>query len=158
MSLTKPYEFITFGRMYYAFTTNNLIDYEVEFVKNSLDFDESLLVFEVTIATIESQNKILPPLDLRVELTIVEIIREFFSDNNKSVVFACDNRDNRHHSRKRKFDALYNKFKTKDIEKYDSEIKLDNSELLTTLLIHQNNPFKKIIIDLFLSQKDELDK
>ena len=35
---------------------------------------------------------------------------------------------------------------------------VEGINFLTSLLIHQNNPFKKIIIDLFFSQKDQIDK
>ncbi len=155
MSKEKPYEFIQLGRMFYFFTTENSIDYEVDFVQNKSNFDEFLSVFEITITL---ANKKTPPLDSRVEITLIEILRHVFAENDKSVIYICDNSDNRHHSRKRKFDAWYNKFKMNDIEKIDSEIKLSGTELLTSLLIHQNNPFKKIIIDLFLSQKDQLEK
>ncbi len=157
MYLEEPYEYILSGRMVFLFTTVNSVDYKVEFVQNILNFDGLLLVFEMII-TFENSNIVLnPPLDKRVELTIVEILRGIFAENDKSVIYVCDNSDNRHHSRKRKFDSWYNKFKMNDIEKFDSEINLAGTELLTTLLIHQNNPFKKIIIDLFINQKDQLE-
>ncbi len=44
------------------------------------------------------------------------------------------------------------------LEKHDSDFEIEGIDFLTSLLIHQNNPFKKIIIDLFLSQKDQIDK
>ncbi len=158
MSKLKPYETHQLGKLFYIFSTDNSIGYEVEFVNDRINFDESLSVFEITIATVETKNQILPPLDPRVELTVIEILRAFFSDNKNSTVFVCDNRDNRHHSRKRKFDSWYNKYRTPDIEKHDSDFKFDGIDFLTTLLINQNNPLKKIIIDLFLSQKNQVDK
>ncbi len=66
--------------------------------------------------------------------------------------------DNRHHTRKRKFSSWYSKYKTPEIEKHDNDFDIEGIDFLTSLLIHQNNPSKKIIIDLFLSQKDQIDK
>jgi len=44
------------------------------------------------------------------------------------------------------------------LEKYDSDFEIEGINFLISLLIHQNNHFKKIILDLFLSQKDQIDK
>ncbi len=144
--------------MLFIFTTSNSVDYKVEFVQDKLNFDELLLVFEISITTDTTKKQIFTPLDTRVELTVIGILRTFFSDNKKSTVFVCDNRDNRQHTRKRKFSSWYNNYKTPEIEKHDNDFIFKDKVLLTSLLIHQNNPFKKIIIDLFLSQKDQIDK
>lgn len=158
MSLQKPYDYIHLGKMLCEFTTDNSVDYKVEFVQNISNFDVILLVFEIVILFDDSKTILNPPLDKRVEVTVVEIIRDFFSSYDYSVIFVCDYSDNRHHTRKRKFSSWYNKYKTSEIEKHDSDFEIEGIEFLTSLLIHQKNSFKKIIIDLFLSQKDQIDK
>ncbi len=158
MSLEKPYEYHHLGKMVCEFTTDNSVNYTVEFVQNISNFDALLLVFEIVISFDASKTILNPPLDKRVEITLIEILQDFFSNNNYSVVYVCDISDNRHHSRNRKFNSWYNKYKTPEIEKHDSDFVFKRKEILTSLLIHQNNPFKKIIIDLFLSQKSELEE
>lgn len=57
-----------------------------------------------------------PPYDRRIEITIVAIISVFLSEKENSVIYICDDSDNRHHIRKRKFDGWFKKNQTGELE------------------------------------------
>jgi len=57
-----------------------------------------------------------PPYDRRIEITIVAIISVFLSEMENSVIYICDDSDNRHHIRKRKFDEWLKKNQTGELE------------------------------------------
>lgn len=89
------------------------------------------------------------PYDRRIEATIVEILNSFFSDNKNSLIYVCDNLDNRQYVRYRKFDIWFNRNKSELLEKYDVDFSFQDMQIFTSLIVHVHNPEKDVIVGLF---------
>ena len=88
----------------------------------------------------------------------ITLILSFLSDHTNSIIYTCDNIDNRHHARNRKFNIWFNRHQSTDLEKYDSAFIVEDTEILASLIIHAQNPFKEELIKVFIEQVDEYRK
>jgi Family of unknown function (DUF6169) len=159
MSLHLPYNFKKQSNNY-RFQTDKGIYYSVEFSEGSFyfsNFPNYLSVFEFSISVPTLGENFSPPLDHRVEATVVEILRAFFSNHKNSIVYTCESIDNRQKARQRKFDRWFNQNiqYVPELEKYDAVIKYDDLEIISALIVHINNPKKDELVNIFLNQIEE---
>ena len=87
--------------------------------------------------------------DERIGQTVVEILRLFFSRVENVTVYVCDSSDERHMSRKRKFDFWFWKYNDGSIIKEDGVAVVEDVEVLNSMLLHRNNPHCAEIIFAF---------
>ena len=80
------------------------------------------------------------------------------SYRENTVIYICQNLDNRHYARKRKFDSWFQQNTNTNLEKYDMAVEYDTMVYLTSLIIHQNNSHKEELIELFLDQGNQSEK
>ncbi len=161
MTTQEPYIFKRSSNNTYIFETESDILYSIEFTDGSYYFHrlpDYLNVFEFSINILRVDENISPPLDKRVETTIVKILSTFLSSKENAVIYVCQNLDDRHFARKRKFDIWFKQNATDNLEKYDSTINYDNMVFLTSLIVHSNNSHKEDIIELFFEQPNQLGK
>ena len=160
MTIHEPYNFSQL--LYdYEFRTDNGILYSVRFSNGAFMFvglPPYIPVYEVSIDIIELGNKPSPPKDIRVESTIINIFRHFLMEHENSIVYVCDNLDNKHAARNRKFNTWFQRSKTNEIEKYDTYFTVESIEIYASLIIHAQNSFKSEVINIFLNQQNEYDK
>jgi hypothetical protein len=152
MSILLPYKF-TQRDTKYSFQTDNSVVYSVEFTDGSLYFHDlptHIPVFELNIKALNAVDNLGQPYDKRVEITIVTILNTFFSDNKNSLLYVCDNLDNRQQGRYRKFDIWFEKNKTTLIEKYDVNFTTHGTQIIASLIVHAHNPDKELLVSLFL--------
>lgn len=145
----------------FRFETDKGIFYAVSFADGSFYFTglpPYIPVFEVSITVISLGDYFTPPKDLRVELTIVEIFRIFLSQHENSIVYICDNLDDKQAARHRKFDTWFSKHAQIDIEKYNTYFLVNDLEIYSSLILHSHNPFKEELIRVFLNQANEYDE
>ena len=160
MNILPPYNF-TFRGDEYLFTTDNGVFYSVTFSDAAyyfVDFPDYLSISEFSIKVLQVGESISPPSDKRVEATIVAILKAFFSVHTNSIIYVCDNLDNRHHARHRKFDTWFRQNQDATLEKFDNHFDIEGVEILASLIIHAANPYKTDIIRRFMNQPDELGK
>ena len=158
--MVLPYSFNQQGNDY-RFDTDKGIFYSILFSDGSFyfaDLPPHIPVFEISIATVSLGDHISPPRDPRVEATIVEIFRLFFSDHENSIVYICDNLDQKQAARHRKFDIWFRSHAGKELEKYDTHFLVETVEIYASLIIHSLNSFKNELVKVFLSQVNEYDK
>jgi hypothetical protein len=151
MSIPQPYN-ITYRANKYYFETDNLVAYSVEFSPGTdyfLYLPPHIPVFEFNIKVLSAADLLGQPYDERVEATIVDILNTFFENNRNSLIYVCDNLDNRQKVRRRKFDGWFNKSNTTSIEKYDVDFISKEVEILASLLVHAQNPDKDLLVSLF---------
>ena len=79
----------------------------------------------------------------------MEILTTFFNYNKNSLIYVCDNLDNRQRVRYRKFDMWFKKNKTALIEKYDIDFSVQDIQILASLIVHSENPDKDLLVNLF---------
>ena len=145
----------------YRFETDNGLFYSVKFTDGSFyfaDLPTHIPVFEVSISTISLGDYFSAPKDPRVELTIVEIFRTFFLIHENSIIYICDNLDQKQAARHRKFDMWFRRHTGKELEKYDTHFIVESVEIYASLILHANNPYKEELVGDFLSQVDEYNK
>jgi Family of unknown function (DUF6169) len=160
MSIPQPYE-VNYQDKSYKFTTDNGIFYNISFSDGSFYFaniEPHIPIYELAIKFISLGDYLSPPQDRRAEITIIDIILTFLSDHTNSIIYTCDNIDNRHHARNRKFNIWFNKHQSTDLEKYDSSFVVENTEILASLIVHSQNPFKEALIKVFVEQVNEYRK
>ena len=160
MNLLLPYHFNQQGNDY-RFDTDNGLFYSVKFTDGSFYFanlSAHIPVFEVSISTVSLGDYLSAPRDARIEITIVEIFRIFFLEHENSIIYICDNLDEKQAARHRKFDMWFRRHTGKELEKYDTHFLVESIEIYASLILHVNNPYRQELIDVFLSQVDEYDK
>jgi hypothetical protein len=148
MSILQPYNF-TYSEGKFSFITDNSVIYNLEFTDGSYYFFElpdDVPVFELNIKAL---NALSQPFDRRVEITIVEVLSAFFSNNKNSLIYVCNNLDNRQQARFRKFNSWFNKNATFSIEKYDINFTMQNITILASLIVHGQNERKEELIQRF---------
>jgi hypothetical protein len=151
MSILQPYSF-TYGDGKYSFITDNSVVYNVEFTDGSyyfFDLPADVPVFELNIKAMNATESIIQPYDKRVETTIVNILSTFFNDNKNSLIYVCNNLDNRERARSRKFNSWFNKNATFSVEKYDINFTMQNIIILASLIVHTENKRKDELIKRF---------
>ncbi len=148
----------------YVFLTENDITYQVKFKDSSylfhgrLDFD--VQAFEMVIEIQDNPNKIKPPLDSKMPITISTIFKDFCEKfNERVIVYICDSSDIRQEARRRKFNQWVDQFKGDDYIKLDTAIE-ENSKITyhSSVIVRNDNPFKMQIFDAFLNLARENDK
>ncbi len=123
-------------------------------------FPSYLSVFEFSISVINLGENLTPPLDYRVEATVVTILKTFLSNHENSILYICETRDNKQQARYRKFDTWFNQnlLTIPELEKHDAYITYEDLEVLSSLIIHKENPFKDELVKLFFDQANEYGK
>ena len=151
MSIPQPYS-VTYRAHKYYFETDNLVTYSIEFtdgVRYFMNLPPHIPVFELNVSIINAVDIIDKAYDARVEATIVSILSAFFSDNKNSLIYICDNLDNRQRGRRRKFDGWFKKSNTTAVEKYDVDFSFLDMQILASFMVHHENPHKKLLIKMF---------
>jgi hypothetical protein len=160
MNTPVPYKFSQI--LYeYEFVTDNNILYSVKFTDGVFlltGLSPHIPVFDVSIDVLELGKHSSPPQDLRAEATIVSIFRSFLAEHENSIVYVCDNLDNKQAARHRKFDMWFKRNKSTDIEKYDTYFIVEELEIYASMIVHSLNPFKEELIKVFIEQTNQYNK
>ncbi|MFN3851501.1 MAG: DUF6169 family protein [Spirosomataceae bacterium] len=132
----------------YHFLTEEHLTYEVYFIDGEIylpgySFSKYLKVFGFHLSPPTSIN---PVFDKRIELTIVNIISEFFRDNRNIIIFTCDQSDKRERYRNKLFDIWFKRHSNKLFVKID---RVYEENLYLSLITAINNPFIEEIKDSF---------
>ena len=160
MTTLQPYNY-TIRNNEYIFVTDYGIQYSIEIEDGSsyfISFKPYLTVYELSIDIVNVEQVISAPYDRRTELTILAIVKIFLQDHTNSVIYVCDSVDKRHRARNRKFDSWFQRNNDGTLEKYDVDFSTEGIEILASLIVHIDNPFKEELVQLFLEQPDGYDK
>ena len=143
LNLHTPYhcESIAQG---YRFETDFGFVYELTFLKYPTLSERSEYV--LYMFNIEQAKKGKATADAKIQITIEHIFSLFFENNTDAVFVVLDTSDGKHFARKRLFDKWYYTSKKSSIEKYDASCNTEDIEIITSLFVEKNNPFKNIIL------------
>lgn len=151
--MLPPYSLTKEEGLSYYFTTDYGLEYVVYFMDYSFMFGEYLPpyipVYTFNIELIAEARVLSKATDKRIEATVSAILRLFFEEIENVMVYICDNLDNKHHARKRKFDSWYSNAINSQIEKYEFVAITEDYELLNSVLLHTQNPFKLQVLSAF---------
>ena len=150
--MLSPYPLSEADNFSYQFITDAEVTYHVYFLDYGYMFadypDLSDNVYSFNIDVIDGIAGIFTA-DERIGQTVVEILRLFFSRVENVTVYVCDSSDERHMSRKRKFDFWFWKYNDGSIIKEDGVAVVEDVEVLNSMLLHRNNPHCAEIIFAF---------
>ena len=141
----------------YVFTTEKGIEYKVAFI---LDYTFSAVsniqIDDIYQLIIEKTTEIKEPLDRNVSSTICEILSIFFEKARNTILYICDDGDERAEVRFRKFNIWYIESELSNIiTKVDNVIVSENiagsAKIYSSLLYHNENANKKAILDIYHS-------
>jgi hypothetical protein len=162
MNPLLPYNFNQQGNSY-RFLTDKEVYYNVQFVEGSFyftDFPPYFSLFEFSISVISLGDNLTPPLDRRVEVTVVNILKTFLSRHENSILYVCETVDHRQRARYRKFDMWFNQNLDilPELEKHDAIITYEDLEFLSSLIVNKNNVHKIELVKLFFDQVHKFQK
>lgn len=141
----------------YVFTTNNGVTYKIAFI---LDYTFSAVsnidIDDVYQLIIEKTTEIKEPLDRNVSSTICAILSVFFENSRNTILYICDDDDEKAEVRFRKFNIWYTESKlTNTVIKVDNIIISENvagsAKIYSSLLYHIENTNKETILDIYHS-------
>ncbi|MDO4819505.1 MAG: DUF6169 family protein [Prevotella sp.] len=148
-----PYKVNRENDYYYSFITKDGIVYNAYFLSLFECYPKMLNTYTFNIEPDSSYDEAKHPLDSRIALTIVSILRAFFADNKNSMIMVCDSVDGKEDKRRCLFNRWFDNYKEDDIIKLDAarEGKKEGLayNLYVSLFININNPNRSKIIDAF---------
>jgi Family of unknown function (DUF6169) len=96
-----------------------------------------------------------PPLDLKVEMTVGAIIKDFLMEYENSILYICDTNDKRASIRYRKFNSWHSRHNSVEFTKVDSTFVINNVQIFASLIVRESNPFYDEVVEVFLAQKEK---
>ncbi|MBO0929854.1 DUF6169 family protein [Fibrella aquatilis] len=143
----------------YAFTTSQLVDYEVRFAPSDYLFEHvselGIATFEMIVVMTGTAEHTKTPADSTIAPTIAAIFTHFFDTHEKVIVYVCDTSDNRQRARACKFTAWFYRGLLNSnlpLAKVDRQMIADDGEqILLSMFIHLQHPNRLSAIDAFMS-------
>lgn len=89
------------------------------------------------------------PPDKRIAVTVTDILKAFLHNNENTVVYICDNSDNREKARFHKFTNWFKMYNDGSIVQLKGVIRANNTNILNVLLIHKDNPLLNDFIEAY---------
>lgn len=142
----------------YYFTTKNGLIYEVSFIEDcTLDFgsDRGIdNVFQIVLEQVNClENKHVH--DGEIVLTVKNLLNDFFAINRQSsLIYVCDDTDNRALVRCVLFDIWFRRFGINDIIKVNKVISVEGKSIYTSSLIHREH----LELDNIINRHDNLEQ
>lgn len=129
----------------YEFTTDSGVVYKAYF----LDMSTYAPHFESVYTFNFESDSPTSGYDSRVADTICTILERLFADNKNAVIVIYDSTDDRERGRNRLFQQWYRCLGEISIEKIDRHCATPDYDIYSSLLIHQENPKRMLIIESF---------
>ena len=141
------------------FQTSYGLKYYFYFIESSYhlpdipEFKNQIYSFSFELIGGDKMGKI--PTDIRVEITIIQALRDFFRNHQNVLLFVCDSVDGKHKARNRTFNRWYSKHKTSDFIKLDGYVFDGYNEIFNSIIFKKNHPLKERLIDEFIQTNKE---
>jgi hypothetical protein len=151
--LFNPYKLTQLQAGLYEFITDQQVIYSVYFGDGKSYFHE-FPVFAGDVLTfgfdrITSTGRKFR-MDLKVRLTIAQLIIHFLTENRDKVLFfVCDSADSRGTARMRIFEHWYREQKISFLEKHNESINTPEVDIHCSIILHTENNMKHYIISSF---------
>lgn len=135
-SLPLPYDIVEESDWNYSFKTKHGIVYHAYFIDFSIyhpTFDN------VYTFNIEPESDRAHSIDNRIAMTIVSLLRIFFSRNDHAMIMVCDNLDGKEKKRRLLFSKWYSVYNDGSIIKYDASTQIDDYLLYVSIYLNKGN-------------------
>jgi hypothetical protein len=147
--LLKPYLLKEHDEYSFEFVTDQGIRYVVYFLDYSLMFAnypniaQQVYMFNIDVVEGSPDQTVS---DERIGLTVLEVFNLFFQNSKNVAVYICDSQDERHLSRKRKFDFWFWKYNDGTLIKEDDMAVVNGIEIYNSMILHKKNERLREII------------
>jgi hypothetical protein len=148
----QQYPILKINERLYSFDTSNGSTYHCYFFDFSTPFsDYPNLAPKVFGFNLELKSKPADKatLDKRIAATVATILKSFLNEKENTVVYLCDNSDNREHARYHKFNHWFRAYNDGSIIQLKGVIRAGNINILNAMLIHKENPLLNDFIEAF---------
>ena len=144
------YDFLFAGGDFnsYAFTTDLLITYEVQFIPTPYLFGSDFVLadelVELVIKVAHNPLDRRPPSDPLVGPTVAAIIGDFYRKSSLTVtIFLCDTTDRKHKARWRKFNSWYVEFAESNYIRIDDSVRDAEQKVVyyCAVMVKHGNPY-----------------
>lgn len=147
LNLQCPYSVVLDEEAFiYSFYTSSQIPYKIIFSDSTSFFEGTSVesqIQKVYSLSIEKATIVKEPFDRDVQTTIDCIITHFFEDVEKSLIYMCDNSDEREVARYRKFSIWYKLSSFKEqVVKVDESIESEGLTYYTSIIYHKDNALR----------------
>ncbi|UUF12637.1 MULTISPECIES: DUF6169 family protein [Flavobacterium] len=163
--MPTPYRyFLNENPQFYYFITKNQIEYRIAFIVDEtfsaisgLEIDN---IFQIIIEKVSDE---IEKLDPGVSATIQSIIIAFFKNSQNSMLYVCDDKDNKSIKRFNLFNrwylrsGLHNTILKKD-NLINCRSKNQHTIIYSSLLYHKENKNKETIIEIYNTLQEVLDE
>lgn len=160
-----PYNyFLNENPQFYYFITKNKIEYRVAFiVDETFSAVSGLDINNIFQIIIEKVSDKIEKLDIQVSITIQAIIIAFFKNSQNSMLYVCDDKDDKSLKRFKVFNRWYARSGIEsEILKKDNVINCKsnshNTIIYSSLLYHKENRNQKTIIEIYNTMQEILDE
>ena len=141
-----PYNITGEADLTYSFTTRHGITYHAYFLDYSCYHPAFANVYTFNI---EPEEDTPHPIDQRIALTVIHILKLFFSRNENAMIMICDNLDGKERKREMLFTRWFMRYNDGIIQKYDASSTTDDYMLYVSLYIHRDNPDARQLVAAF---------
>lgn len=148
----NPYEINEEGLRDYTFVNRDGIRYHASFYCVEPLYPQFTNTYSFSI---EPEDNRAHPIDQRISLTIVEILKRFFSVNTNAMIMVCDSTDGKEYKRRKLFDRWFEHFSDNSILKYDASAPLEEYQLFISLYMRKDNPNKETLLRAFSKLMEE---
>ncbi|MFN7260519.1 MAG: DUF6169 family protein [Cyclobacteriaceae bacterium] len=150
--MLSPYQLQENDDYSYEFVTQEGVIYTMYFLDYSGLFSDypsiAKQVFTFNIDVIEGSPEN-TNYDERIGVTVLHVFKLFFENRENVVVYVCDNLDDRHLARKRKFDSWFWRYNDGSLIKEDDIAMVEGVEIYNSMIIHKMNAKLNEIIIAF---------
>lgn len=142
-----PYEISEEGEWNYSFVTKHGIVYHAYFIDYSIYHPDFLEVFTFNI---EPETDAPHPIDARIALTVVHILKLFFVVKERAMIMVCDNLDGKEEKRRLLFSKWYLRYNNEGtIVKFDASAVTEDYQLYVSIYMNKDNQHKDALIAAF---------
>lgn len=159
----QPYKTTLLKPGYHYIITDKHIEYVCFFAlfdyffKDYPSISSKVFAFNIELLNKEDIDK-QKGTDKRLTLTIVSLIKEFLSLKTNAVVYVCDNTDERHAVRFRKFTTWFDSPGASDFIQVTGYLNAYGAEYYSALLLHKDNKLKNSFIRAFQELNNQTPK
>ena len=148
-NLPNPYKIIETEDFDYTFVTKDGVVYRAYFLDVSYLHPAFSDAYSFNIEPVGDVDSTKHPIDRRIGVTIISILKEFFKKNENSMLMACDNLDGKENKRRKLFDRWYDNFNDNSLIKLDAALENDVYKLYVSMYIGKANPRRELLISAF---------
>lgn len=152
-----PYKYEAVDNLYYVFVNTDGIKYQVYFTPMYEYYPDLVGTYSFSI---EPESRTPHKMDRRIALTVVDILRSFFANNENAMIMVCDTLDGKEMKRRKLFDRWFLQYGDGNILKYDGSAQADDYTLYISIYFTKKNPNRNQLVaafyDLLKTDIDEL--